>query len=87
MIFSGKAGGFLGELFAKIGEVRGIEYAPIKFEVADDLSFWSAEIPEKVVAKAEALAGSMTPLGESKLLMHLEVRQDQEHCYLGKVDS
>jgi hypothetical protein len=42
MIFGGKADGFLRELFAKIiGEVRGIEYAPIKFEVADDLSFWS----------------------------------------------
>jgi hypothetical protein len=65
MIFSGKAGGFLGELFAKVmGEVRGIEYAPIKFEVADDLSFWSAEIPEKVVAKAEALTGPMTPPGK-----------------------
>jgi hypothetical protein len=65
MIFSGKAGGFLGELFANIiGEVRGIEYAPIKFEVADDLSFWSAEIPEKVVAKAEALTGPMTPPGK-----------------------
>jgi hypothetical protein len=58
-------GGFLGELFAKIiGEVRGIEYAPIKFEVADDLSFWSAEIPGKVVAKAKALTGSMTPPGK-----------------------
>ena len=55
----------MGELFAKIiGEVRGIEYAPIKFELADDRSFWSAEIPEKVVAKAEALAGPMTPPGK-----------------------
>ncbi|MFL6402702.1 MAG: DUF1326 domain-containing protein [Nitrososphaeraceae archaeon] len=64
MIFSGKAGGFLGELFANIiGEVRGIEFTPIKFEVADDLSFWSAEI-EKVVAKAEALVGPMTPPGK-----------------------
>ncbi len=33
MIFTGKAGGFM-RLFANIiGEVRGIEYAPIKFEV------------------------------------------------------
>jgi hypothetical protein len=65
MIFTGKAGGFMAEIVKLLGEVRGIEYAPIKFEVADDLSFWSAEIPEKVVAKAEALAGSMTPLGKS----------------------
>jgi hypothetical protein len=38
--------------FAKLIEtVRGTEYAPIKFEVSDDLSHWSAEIPGKVVAK------------------------------------
>jgi hypothetical protein len=35
MIFSGKAGGFMAEIAKLIGEVRGIEYAPIKFEVAD----------------------------------------------------
>jgi hypothetical protein len=45
MIFSGKAGGFMAEIAKLIGEVRGIEYAPIKFEVADPLSYWSAEIP------------------------------------------
>jgi hypothetical protein len=32
MIFSGKAGGFMAEIANLIGEVRGIEYAPIKFE-------------------------------------------------------
>ena len=57
MIFSGKAGGFMAEFAKIIGEVRGIEYALIKFEIADDLSYWSAEIPGKVLAKAEALAG------------------------------
>ena len=62
MIFSRKAGGFMAE-FAKLLEVRGIEYAPIKFEVAD-LSYWSAEIPGKVLAKAEALTGPMTPPGK-----------------------
>ena len=52
MIFSGKAGGFMAEITKLIGEVRGIEYAPIKFEIADDLSYWSAEIPGKVLAKS-----------------------------------
>ena len=34
MIFTGKAGGFM-RLFANIiGEVRGLQYVPIKFEVA-----------------------------------------------------
>ena len=64
MIFSGKAGGFMGEFAKLIGEVRGVEYAPIKFEVADDLAYWSAEIPGKIVAKAEALTGPMTPPGK-----------------------
>ena len=64
MIFSGKAGGFMTEIANLIGEVRGIEYAPIKFEIADDLSYWSAEIPGKVLAKAEALTGPTTPPGK-----------------------
>ena len=64
MIFSGKAGGFMAEIANVIGEVRGIEYAPIKFEIADDLSYWSAEIPGKVLAKAEALTGPTTPVGK-----------------------
>ena len=64
MIFSGKAGGFMAEFAKLIQDVRGIEYAPIKFEVSDDLSGWSAEIPGKVVAKAEALSGPMTPPGK-----------------------
>src|SRR5713226_2621904 len=64
MIFSGKASGFMGEFAKLIGEVLGVEYARIKFEVADDLAFWSAEIPGKIVAKAEALTGPMTPPGK-----------------------
>jgi hypothetical protein len=64
MIFTGKAGGFM-RLFANIiGEVRGVEYAPIKFEVAEDLAYWSAEIPGKVIAKAQALTGPTTPPGK-----------------------
>ena len=64
MIFTGKAGGFMAEFGKLLGDMRGIDYAPIKFEVADDLSYWSAEIPGKVAAKAEALTGPMTPSGK-----------------------
>ena len=64
MIFSGKAGGFMAEFAKIIGDMRGTGYAPIKFEISDDLSRWSAEIPGKVVAKAEALSGPMTPPGK-----------------------
>jgi len=64
MIFTGKAGGFMGQLANLIGEVRGLEYTPIKFEVAEDLAYWSAEIPGRVFAKGEALTGPMTPSGK-----------------------
>jgi hypothetical protein len=37
MIFSGKAGGFMAEIAKLIGDVRCIDYAPIRFEVTDDL--------------------------------------------------
>jgi hypothetical protein len=47
-----------------VEEDRGLYFAPIKLEVADDLSYWSAEIPGKVAARAEALAGHMTPPGK-----------------------
>jgi hypothetical protein len=57
----------MGEFAKLIGEVRGLEFAPIKFEIADDLSHWSAEIPRKVLAKAEALSGPMTPPGKRVL--------------------
>jgi hypothetical protein len=63
-IWGGQAGGF-PELFAAlIGEMRGIEFVPIEFEIADDLAHWRAEIPGRVVARAEALAGPMTPPGK-----------------------
>jgi len=64
MIFTGQAGGFMAELAKIIGNVRGLEFAPIKFEIADDLSYWSVEIPGKVLGKAEALTGPMTPPGK-----------------------
>lgn len=63
-IFSGQAGGFPAEFAKFIGEVRGIEAAPIEFEVADDLSYWRARIPGKIEAAADALGGPMTPPGK-----------------------
>jgi hypothetical protein len=64
MIFSGRAGGFMAEFAKLFGDVRGMAFAPIHFEIASDLSRWKAEIPGKVVASAEALTGPMTPPGK-----------------------
>jgi hypothetical protein len=63
VIWSGSGGGFPAAFAELIGEMRGIEYVPIEFEMGDNLAYWRAEIPGRVVAKAEALTGPMTPPG------------------------
>ena len=70
MIFGGQAGGFPAEFAELIGEMRGIEFVPIEFEVADDLAYWRVEIPGKVLASAEGLTGPTTPEGERVQLLH-----------------
>jgi hypothetical protein len=64
MIFSGQAGGWPAQFAQSIGEVRGIEFAPIDFELAGDLAEWRAAIPGKVEARAEALTGPTTLPGK-----------------------
>jgi hypothetical protein len=60
-VFSGPAGGFMATFAKTVGEVRGIEFVPIIFAIAEELAYWRAEIPGKVVAAAEALSGPTTP--------------------------
>ena len=64
MIMTGQAGGWPAQFGELIGEVRGIEFAPIEFEVADDLEWWSARIPGRVEARGEALTGPTTRPGQ-----------------------
>ena len=64
VIFSGQGGGWPGEFASFIGEVRGIEYVPITFEIADDLAYWAAEVPGKATARAEALTGPTATEGQ-----------------------
>lgn len=56
-VFTGKVGGWPAEFAALISELREIEYAPIEFEIAEDLAHWRAEIPGKVDLRVEALTG------------------------------
>ena len=63
-IFGGEAGGWPGDFASMVAEVRGIEYVPITFEIADDLAYWAAEVPGKATARAEALTGPTTPPGQ-----------------------
>jgi len=64
MIFTGKTGGFMANFPKLIGDDRVMHFVPIKFEVADDLAYWSATIPGKATVAAEALTGPMTPPGQ-----------------------
>ncbi len=63
-IFAGQAGGWPADFAANIGEFRGVEFVPIAFEIADDLAFWRAEIPNRVAGRADALTGPTTPPGK-----------------------
>src|SRR4051794_11660225 len=62
-IFAGEAGGWPAGFAELVDEVLGIEYAPIEFDLAEDLSRWSVEVPGKARGSAEALAGPTTPEG------------------------
>jgi hypothetical protein len=64
MIFGGRVGGWPGTFAGFIGEVRGMEFAPIDFHVDRDLASWRAEIPGKLKASAEALGGPTTAPGK-----------------------
>jgi hypothetical protein len=72
MIFGGQAGGWPGQFVEAFGgELRGLEYAPIRVSIDDDLAAWSAEVPGRVVARAEALTGPTTPEGARVQVLNL----------------
>jgi hypothetical protein len=63
MVFSGQAGGWMGVFAELVGDVRGLEFVPISFDVAADLAHWRADVPGKVKVSGEALSGPTTPPG------------------------
>jgi hypothetical protein len=62
-IFGGEAGGWPAGFAAMVDEVKGIEYAPIDFQIGDDLASWSVEVPGMAKGAAEALSGPTNPDG------------------------
>ena len=62
-IWSGQAGGWPAYFSELIGNVRGMEFARIEFEIDDDLGSWRVEIPGKLLGEAEALTGPTAPEG------------------------
>ncbi|MFC5662577.1 DUF1326 domain-containing protein [Kitasatospora misakiensis] len=63
-IFGGQAGGWPAQFVEMFHpEMQGMEFAPIHVTVDEDLATWSAEVPGRVKATAEALTGPTTPEG------------------------
>ena len=62
-IWSGQSGGWPAGFAELMEEILGIEFAPIDFDIADDLASWRVEVPGKVRGSAEALSGPTTPEG------------------------
>jgi hypothetical protein len=62
-IWSGQAGGWPAYFGEMIGNMRGMEFAQIDFEIGDDLGAWRVEIPGKLLGEAEALTGPTAPEG------------------------
>jgi hypothetical protein len=63
-IWSGKEGGWAAQFASVLGELKGVEYVPVRFEIAADLEHWSVEVPGRVRAAAKALTGPTTPEGK-----------------------
>jgi hypothetical protein len=64
-ILGGQAGSW-PQMFAEnvLGELLGMEFAPLELEIADDASSWSLRIPGKVTGSAEVITGPTTTPGE-----------------------
>ncbi|WP_082949318.1 DUF1326 domain-containing protein [Mycolicibacterium celeriflavum] len=62
-IFTGHEGGWPAEFASLIEDLRGIEYAPISFDAAEDLEYWRASIPGKLDLQVDALTGPTSDPG------------------------
>src|SRR5258705_13156380 len=60
-IFAGQAGGWPAGFAANIGDLRGIEFVPISFELADDLAYWQGEISRRGQGGADGVPRAPTP--------------------------
>jgi hypothetical protein len=68
-LFSGQAGGWL-QLFAEnvVGNVVGMEVAPVELEIDDDLNSWSLKVDGKAEGSADLLTGPTS--GGQRLAVH-----------------
>jgi hypothetical protein len=64
-VFGGQAGGW-PQMFAEnfLGNMRGMEFAPIELEIDDDLGSWRLSVPGKAEGSTELLTGPTSKPGE-----------------------
>lgn len=63
-IFGGHAGGWPALFARNVGEVRGVEVAPIEVQIASNLTSWHVHVEDKLSARAEALSGPTSLRGQ-----------------------
>jgi hypothetical protein len=65
IVFGGQAGGW-PQMFAEnfLGNVLGMEFAPIDVEIDDDLSSWRLNVPGRAEGATELLTGPTSRPGE-----------------------
>jgi len=68
-IFGGQAGGWPQLFGENFSEILGIEFAPIDYEVEDDLSSWSLDVAGKAKGSTTLLSGPTTTEGK-RLAVH-----------------
>ena len=54
-----------------LGELLGMEFAPINLEIADDASTWSVEIPGMAKGNAEVLTGPTSVPGKQVQVLNI----------------
>lgn len=70
-VFGGQAGGW-PKMFAEnvLGNMLGLEFAPIELEIDDDLSAWRLSVPGKAEGATELLVGPTSSPGKRMAVMN-----------------
>ncbi len=78
-IFGGQAGGWPAGFAELIGDMRGIEFAPIDFEIADDLAHWRVEVPGKARGSVHNAPGA--EVGPGQIATWATAKEDEVEAF------
>jgi hypothetical protein len=70
-VFGGQAGGW-PQVFAEnfLGNLLGLEFAPVELAIDDDLESWRVSVPGKAEGSSVLLTGTTSKAGERLAVMH-----------------